>query len=377
MAAISYTLLIDNRPAAPEFLAAIQQIEVEDHAQMADMLRLSVAIGVNDSCSQWNVVDEEIFQYLTEIRLLVTVGTRTEPLIAARVIETNADFSNQPGQSVYHVVAMDPTVLLNLQQKVKPWPNLSDSTIATAIFTDPDYREYNFIPIVEATRWQRQETDQLVIQRGTDMQFLRQLAERNGYEYYMELNPLTQQVEAHFHPPRLNQPPQGVLSVNLGEATNVNRFNPRYEMLRPTTADASGLDADTQQEQPAETDRSQLTELGREATIHRERPRRTLLSRTGHTRTGELQTAVQAVVDRSAWAITAEGELNTVAYGGILRAKRPVEVRGAGKQFSGVYYVEQVTHTFTGDGYTQQFSLSRNALGLTGRERFTAIPTSV
>jgi phage protein D len=377
MPALSYTLLIDNQPADPDLLAAIQQIEVEDHAQMADMLRLSLAIGVNDSCSQWNVVDEDIFQYLTEIRLLVTVGNRTEPLIAARVIETNANFSNQPGQSVYHVVAMDPTVLLNLQQKVKPWPNLSDSTIATAIFTDPDYREYNFIPIVEATRWQRQETDQLVIQRGTDMQFLRQLAERNGYECYMELNPLTQQVEAHFHPPRLNQPPQGVLSVNLGEATNVNRFNPRYEMLRPTTADASGLDADTQQEQPAETDRSQLTELGRETTLHRERPRRTLLSRTGQSRTGELQTLVQAVVDRSAWAITAEGELNTVAYGGILRAKRPVEVRGAGRQFSGVYYVEQVTHTFTGDGYTQQFSLSRNASGLTGRERFVAIPTGL
>jgi hypothetical protein len=29
-----------------------------------------------------------------------------------------------------------------------------------------------------------------------------------------------------------------------------------------------------------------------------------------------------------------------------------------------------VLHTFTGEGYTQRFSLRRNALGLTGQERF-------
>jgi len=87
--------------------------------------------------------------------------------------------------------------------------------------------------------------------------------------------------------------------------------------------------------------------------------------------TGELQVLAQAVVDRSAWAIVAEGELNTVAYGGVLRAKRPVSVRGAGRQFSGTYYVEKVLHSFTADGYKQRFTLKRNALGLTGSEKFS------
>jgi len=48
-----------------------------------------------------------------------------------------------------------------------------------------------------------------------------------------------------------------------------------------------------------------------------------------------------------------------------------VLVRGAGKQFSGLYYVEKVLHVFTGDGYIQRFSLRRNALGLTKREDFS------
>jgi phage protein D len=98
-----------------------------------------------------------------------------------------------------------------------------------------------------------------------------------------------------------------------------------------------------------------------------------LLSGTGLSSTGELKTVAQAEVDRASWAITADGEVNTVAYGDILRAKRPVLVRGAGPQFSGTYYVQSVTHTINGDGYSQKFSLKRNALGLTGTEAYAAL----
>ena len=86
---------------------------------------------------------------------------------------------------------------------------------------------------------------------------------------------------------------------------------------------------------------------------------------------GEVQRYAQAVVDTAAWAIVADGELSTVSYGGVLRAKRPVMVRGVGREFSGRYYVERVLHTIGGDGsYIQRFTLRRNAVGLTGREHF-------
>jgi len=40
---------------------------------------------------------------------------------------------------------------------------------------------------------------------------------------------------------------------------------------------------------------------------------------------------------------------------------------------SGTYYVQSVTHTINGDGYSQRFSLKRNALGLTKTEGYAAI----
>jgi phage protein D len=86
---------------------------------------------------------------------------------------------------------------------------------------------------------------------------------------------------------------------------------------------------------------------------------------------GEVQRYAQAVVDRSSWSIVAEGDVNTVAYGGVLKAKQPVMVRGVGRTFSGRYYVERVLHTIASDGtYVQRFTLKRNATGLTGQENF-------
>jgi len=369
MPAVSYTLEVGGAAASPELLAAIQQIEVEDHSTMADMLRLRVGVSVKENGSAWAVLDEDLFARLSNIKLGVKVGSgQTERLIDAYVIETNISLANQPGQSLINVVAMDPTVLMNLDEKVKAWPNMSDSDIATAIFSDG---AYGFQPVVDTTQWRRQEDDQTINQRGTDIQFLQRLAQRNGFECYVEVNSQSGQTEGHFHAPRLDQTSQGVLSVNMGEATNVNSFQARFEMLRPVAAQVTGLDIETGSDQPAQADSSTRTGLGSNVSLTADRPRRVLLNRTGMAQTGELQAYAQAVVDNAAMAIRAEGEVNTVAYGGLLRAKRPVSVRGAGRQFSGLYYVEKVLHTFTGEGYKQQFNLKRNALGLTGQETFT------
>lgn len=363
---VSYTLTIDDAPASPDFIASVREIEVEDHAELADMLRLRLAVAVREDGSGWSVLDDAVLDRLTKLRVAVTVGSKaSRPLIEAYVIETRAEFSNRPGQSTLEVVAMDPSVLMNLDEKVRAWPDMADSDIAEVLFG-----EYGFDPRVEQTRPTRQEVDLTTIQRGTDIRFLRQLARRNGYECYLELNADSGRVEGHFHPPGVQEANQGVLSVNLGTATNVNRFEARYDMLGPVTAQATNIRIDDRSDQAADVQEGALQDLGEQGTISTTRPRRLLLSNSGLSQTGELQTYAQAVVDRSAFAIRAQGELSTVTYGDILRAKRPLNVRGAGRRFSGTYYVEKVLHRLLGAGYTQEFTLRRNALGVTGRESF-------
>lgn len=368
---ITTTLTVSGNPATQDLLGSIQQIEMEDHSEMADMLRLRIACSVNKGGSGWNIVDDGTFDRLTPIKLSVTVGSGSAvPLISGYVIENDVEFSNQPNGSVISVVAMDPTVLMHLEERVKAWPNMSHSDVANAIFSGSDY---GFTPVVTDTGYTPHENDQTLIQRGTDIQFLKQLAEANGYECYIDLNESSGEVEGHFHPPETDQDPQATLSVNMGSATNVNRFRARYDMLSPTQASATVVDYEQKSNEPGQADSSDQTELGSDQSTATDRPRKVLLSGLGMGQSAEVQRAAQSVVDRSSWAITADGELNTAAFGAVLRAKEPVMVRGVGKEFSGRYYVYKVVHLITSDGtYLQRFTLRRNAVGLTGREQFNS-----
>lgn len=366
---VSFELKVNGAVASAAVLGAIRQIEMEDHARMADMLRLRLSVAVKEDGSGWTLLDDDLFTRLAHLQLNVTVGSGpSTPLIDAYVIEVDTKFSNDPGSSELVVTAMDPTVLMHLDETVKQWPNQKDSDVASAVFADS---KYGFSPQVEDTGWSREEDDHTLIQRGTDIQFLQQLADRNGYECFVALNE-SGVVEGHFHPPKLDAHPQGTLTVNTGSATNVNKFQAKFDMLGPTTAKATTLDPDSAESQSGDADSATKTEdMGDSPAVPADRPRSMLLSQLGMAQSGEVQRYAQAVVDRSSWSISAEGELNTIAYGSVLKAKLPVMVRGVGRQFSGRYYVERVLHTITGDGtYTQKFTLRRNAVGLTGRENF-------
>jgi phage protein D len=361
----TYTLLVEGEVAPPELLTTIQLLEVEDHAKMADMLHLRILIGVNDIKSGWTIIDDGRFDRLSRIQVKVTVGSGPAVLlIDSYVIESRVQFSNQPGKSVLDVYAMDPTVLMNLDEKVRAWPNMKHSEIAQQIFD-----EYSFAAVIDDTPVSYDEQNTQLTQRGTDIQFLQKLAQRNGFECFIEAN-AQGKIEGHFHKPKVEDSPQAVLSVNSGEATNVNLFNTRFDMIKPAQAVAATLDIESQSDQKGDVSEQSLHALGSRSAVGGDRPRRILIAQTGLTSTSELQAYAQGMVDESSFAITAEGELNTVAFGSILAAKKTVNVRGAGRQYSGVYYVEKVLHTFTGDGYRQKFRLRRNAIGLQGQENF-------
>jgi phage protein D len=360
----SYLLKLDGREAPPEVVEAVQRLEVEDHASLASILRLTLAIAVAPGGRRWTIIDDDLFSHLVEVSLSIKHGPSSpEPVLTGYVIEVRAAFGEEPGSSTLDVLAMDSSVLMNLEEKVRAWPNMADSDIASSIFG-----EYSLSPVVEASEPMRQEDDVVPFQRGTDMQFLRQLAERNGCDLFVAEG--SGGVEGHFHPPRLDDPPQGVLTVGFGGAGNVPSLAITYDGLRPTKARAEQLAIEGQEVQSAEVEAVSLADLGGRSVLSADPVRATLLARTGLVDSGELQAYAQAVVDRSSWAVRAEGELVTDRYDGVLRARKPVSVRGAGKTLSGTYYVERVLHAFTPDGYSQQFTLRRNALTLSGSEDF-------
>lgn len=366
MPGIGFTLLVDNLPVGADLVDALEYIEIERGLGMADVLRLRVAVALTEDGNRWVFADDRTFQRLTSVRVMLTLGLGLPvTLFDGYVASTDLDLSEVPGESSLTVVALDGSALMNLDEKVREWPNMPDSAIAAMIFA-----EYGLIPVVDFTQPVRTHIDTTAIQRDTDIRFLRHLAHRNGFDVYVKPTPVPGVTEGHFHRPLVDLPPQGVLSVNFGELTNVRSFRISHRMLSAASTEVRGVDAKTVRSQSAAAGTAQNTELGRTSFLGGPNPRRVALRNQGLSQTGELQTFAEAGVDRSIWAVTAEGELETAVYGGALEAGRPVLVRGAGSTHSGTYFVERVHHVIEGESYLQRFTLRRNAVAPLGTELY-------
>jgi len=69
-----------------------------------------------------------------------------------------------------------------------------------------------------------------------------------------------------------------------------------------------------------------------------------------------------AEAGKSQDALSANGTLNVLRYGRLLKARKLVGVRGAGLPYDGLYFVNSVTSNIKKGEITQSFNLTRNGL---------------
>jgi phage protein D len=361
-----YTLLVGLAPAPEPLVEAIQQIDVECALEEASVLRIGFGISATKP-GDWSILDVDPFRPLTPLQLRIQRGAGApEALINAFVTEHRVAYS-EGGRSTLQITGMDATYAMNLEEKIKTWPNLPDSAIAATVFG-----EHAIAPRVDATSPVLTDPEGTTIQRGTDIRFLRRLARRNGFDCYVQPEPLSGLDVGHFRKRQLTGAPQAVLSVELGTETNVCDFSVRYELTRPTAAVAAGLDVLTKALQPALALTALEQPLGIEGTLLRQLPPPMVRpADTGLPRTAELQRAAQAIVDRSTWAVIAEGTVGLDVP--VLRPGGLVSIRGVGRLYNGSYVVTRVHHTIQAGSVEQRFEAARNAVTETGAELYVEV----
>jgi hypothetical protein len=363
---VFYSVQVAFAPLPEPLLLALKQIEIETSTDQASIFRLRFELS-RSALGDWDVLQIDLFQPKTPIRISVYLGLLPETIINGYVREAHLDNSNQPGKSTLEVVGMDATsMLMNHHDKVVPWPNMADFAIAATIFG-----QYSVIPQTTPTPPSRTVLQTTTIQRTTDIRFVKQLAKRNSYECYVQPDPILGLDTGYFGPPQTTTSPQGVLSVDFGIATNTENFNVRYDMLQPTSVLATAIDPVTKAPLPGSATFALEPPMGLLATLGRilsppvARP-----AGSDAANATELMTNSRSITNRSSRAIHGTGEVDGLKLGKVLRPGLPVAVRGAGLEHSGYYYVTQVKHTLSNDKYTQHFDAWRNAVRLTGAELF-------
>jgi hypothetical protein len=360
-----FQIRIAFAPLPAPLLWALEGIQAECSVDSASILRLRFRLSRN-MIGDWDPPIADIFRPNLPITVAVGAGLPIpETIVNGYVREVRQTTSGTRGTA--EVIAMDATAtLMNLIEQPMPHPNLDPATIATLIFGRYAIRPFP-LPVAPT----RTMLDTMTIQRATDARMLREMARALAYECYLQPDPITGLDIGHFHPPLTTVPPQGVLSVDFGAATNLSDFDVGYDTLRPTGAISAGVDPKTGAPMPAPALASLQPPEGLEPTLFRMVP--PAISRPTSrdaANPAELFRQNQAIVDRSSRAITGSGTVDAIKYGRMLRPGMPVLVRGAGRAHSGTWYVTSVSHDISTAAWTQSFRATRNALGLTGAEIF-------
>jgi hypothetical protein len=202
---------------------------------------------------------------------------------------------------------------------------------------------------------------QYATQKKTDLGYIQELAKDVGYVFYVTPGPAPGTSQAYWGPQVRFGTPQQCLNVNMDAWTNVESINFRYEPQSSVI--------------PLVFYQEPITKLVFPIPIPPVTPFNPPLGALvpvplkieQMNETAKLPIA-QAIMQGMARAvqtadvITAEGSLDVLRYGDILRARSLVGMRGAGLTFDGVYYVDSATHRLKPGEYKQSFVLKRNAL---------------
>lgn len=343
-------------PASSTLVRAISSIEIRCGAKERDTFQITFHVG-KDPSMDYDLLDGRL-DVMQRVIIGVLIGALPEVIIDGVITHQELNPSDEPGQSILTVTGEDLSLLMDLEERSKSYENQPDFVIVTQIAAS--YGDKGILPPIPTPT----PVVPIVLLRipwqvETDYKFLKRLARRNGYVFYVE--PLTVGIcMAYFGPEKPPIVPQSALTTNMGPANNVLQIRFFQDALAGVKTKGAFVEPITKTSVPL----PELPPLGVPMSMRPVEPQRIVLQRSA-ARLDPAQAAIAGLGEQAAAQdpVRAEGELDTARYGHVLRARKPVGVRGVGRSYDGVYHVRTVTHKIEPGKYTQRFTLGRDGTG--------------
>ena len=392
----AYQIKLNGKAMDTGFYNDIASLTVEENTSTAGVFRMRMLASMQDDGS-WKYVDDDRLALLNTVS--IRIGFKSGGGIAAAlgsllggggagdglsavfdgfITDVHVDVGSEPGNTFVEVSGMDTSYLMSTEEKVVAWPDMTDSDIVQQIVS-----AYGVDVKADATSTTHQEAQTTIIQRGADLQFVRELAQRNGMEFYFLTDDQSSKVSGYFQLPKLTGTPQTDLAIYAGDKSNLKSFSAHLTAHRPLNVKVNQVDVKQNAAAPASVSDTQHPKLGAKdlgalvggplggLLTPKEAPAQMLVLGPPTSDPAEMKSVAQAVRDEAGWFLAATGEINSEAYQNVLRPHKLVLVKGAGKAFSGKYYVTRVIHEIKSDGtYSQKFEARRNARDVDGSEKF-------
>jgi phage protein D len=347
-----------------DFYKCVQRVVVNEDLDRGASFEIGIGLCRNDDGS-WPHIDDPNLRPWNRVTIVAAFPGRPDTIFDGYISHVRVSSDQRAGSVSLHIRGVDASYAMNLEEKCKVWTDKTYEQIAREIIEDV----YQLRPVLPPAAEAGGEPP-AVTQRATDHRFLRELARRKGYEFFVR------GAEVHFHPADLTGTPQKVIATHFGEETNCDNIDVDVDGTMPTEAVMQRFDPVTGETTTETATSSGLPTLGTEPLSalrgHGLPQRRILVRRQGAASPAQQAEYVAGLLRRHGWWIKASGTVNGLKYGQVLRSKKLVTIKGLGATHNGNYYVRKVTHTLGPRTYDMAFEAARNGLGKLGSEDFTA-----
>ncbi len=348
--ALGATIAVDGRP--DDELATATWVEVHERAGAPTTFRLRYEMDVSQGdLSQ--LVDARLGPGST-LAVLVASGGLTQCLVKGPVHGQSIHLEQGGAGSYVEVRGADTSSAMDREARSAVWDGVTDADAVSAVVG-----RHGYVADVDSTSSRHSEDGHVLVQRESDLRFVRRLARRNGFLFWISAD--AQGIEtAHFKQPPLGGSPSATLAINQSPP-KVLSFEVHWDVERPTSVEASQVDLLTKQDVDGDVATSPLPALAAQALDAITGDTRSTLLAAPADDAGDLQARAGGALIEALWFIRARCQAQLDALGALVRAHTVVQVDGAGSRHGGRYFVSGVRHLLDLNRHSMEIELARNA----------------
>lgn len=348
-------------PVSSDIINALVSVQVQNNTDSPGGFQLTFSFSSRSTLNTLLILMAELGPVIRVV-LVTTVNGTPDVLIDGVIGDQQTTSDVQSGQMTLTLTGQDLTALMGLIDMTGiPYPAMPPEARVLIILAK--YAAFGVIPVVIPSVMIDVPipTDRIPSHQGTDLAYIKQLADEVGYVFYIEPGPAPGTSTAYWGPEVRIGAPQPALNMNMDALTNVESLTFRFDGSSATLPVVRIQNQQTRVTIPIPI--PNVNPLSPPLGAIPPVPKR-IETIQGTAKLSPIRAVLVGLAKaaKTADAVTANGSLNVVRYGRVLKARRLVGVRGAGQAFDGLYFVKSVTHQIERGTYQQSFTLARNGL---------------
>ncbi|MEV6693811.1 hypothetical protein AB0M35_20300 [Micromonospora sp. NPDC051196] len=297
------------------------------------------------------------------MRVVIVVTIRGQAEVLMDGVMTNHEVRDSSGEPMLVVKGKDLSALMDwIDFDGVPYPAMPPVLRVLTVLAK--YAAFGVVPVTVPSLIEDVPLpiESIPRHQGTDLAYLRQLAEEVGHVFYLDPGPVPGTSKAYWGPEIRVGAPQPALNLDLDTPhRNVEALSFTFDKERKE------LPVVWTQEQhskaPIPIPIPDVTPWNPPLGVVPPLPPKVkFLNENAKLKPWVALMRGLAYASQHSDSVFGQGSLDVARYGRVLRSRGLVGVRGAGEAFDGLYYVSSVEHTIRRGEYRQAFTLARNGL---------------